>query len=434
VNATFAYHEATKHTVERLRRTPHTLDWANCPDPFRRYDGAPLIDLPAEGRHFLSNLFFYSCAISASKISPSGMRYALRVNPSSGNLHPTEFHFATRGLEGWPDGVYHYRPDAHMAEQRATGSLFDAPLTLLLTTIAWREAWKYRGRAYRYCLLDLGHAWQALAAAAGWLGCSTHARIRFADHSMAGRFRLPEDEWPMLLVEVSGPGLALESRPAQPLHWQPGTPNPLSPATIDYPLIHDIHRATSLERDDTAEFPLVLPPLDFDPGVARRRRSALDFEGGSRTISRVQLEALLACASSDLLALYLFIHRVDGLAPGLYLGHQLLRPGDQRLAAAGLSLGQDLAANSCVTFSMIADLNRALSLHGPRAYRLAHFQAGALGQRLYLAAEAMGLGSTGIGAFYDDRVHDYLGLTPEQGPAVYHFATGYPVEDPRLEG
>src|SRR5688572_5745301 len=114
------YHEATKHSVESLRRAPHSLDWVNMPDPFRHYEGVPVLDLPADppapdlpaldvlrgasGKHgagdgatFLSQLLFYSAAISAAKRVPStGYKYALRVNPSSGNLHPTEFHFITR--------------------------------------------------------------------------------------------------------------------------------------------------------------------------------------------------------------------------------------------------------------------------------------------------------------------------------------------------
>src|SRR5712692_10112670 len=125
------YHESTKHSVESLRRTQHTLDWANMPDPFRHYEGVPVLDLPADplapeipalevlqggsggsvandGPAFLSQLLFYAAAISASKRVPStGSKYALRVNPSSGNLHPTEFHFATRGVKDWPDGLYH---------------------------------------------------------------------------------------------------------------------------------------------------------------------------------------------------------------------------------------------------------------------------------------------------------------------------------------
>src|SRR6266704_3048735 len=128
------YHEATKHTVQSLRLSQHVLEWENMPEPFRHYEGVPVLDLPAdppppggstpatEGPVFLSQLLFYSAAISASKLVPStGYRYALRVNPSSGNLHPTEFHFLTRGLKGWPDGLYHYDPSRHMAEQRGRG-------------------------------------------------------------------------------------------------------------------------------------------------------------------------------------------------------------------------------------------------------------------------------------------------------------------------
>jgi SagB-type dehydrogenase family enzyme len=132
------------------------------------------------------------------------------------------------------------------------------------------------------------------------------------------------------------------------------------------------------------------------------------------------------------------VHRVDGLHQGVYrywpecAALEQIKSGDQRVAAAGLSLGQNLAGNACVAFSMIGDLDRAVRAHGDRGYRHVHFEAGAIGQRLYLAAEALGLGATGIGAFFDDEVHRYLNLTAEQGQVVYHFAIGYPVPDPRV--
>ena len=99
------YHDATRHSVESLRQSRHFLDWANMPDPFRHYQGVPVIDLPAspprpdtpalevltgvsgatsasDGPAWLSQLLFYAAAISASKVVPStGCRYALRVNP-----------------------------------------------------------------------------------------------------------------------------------------------------------------------------------------------------------------------------------------------------------------------------------------------------------------------------------------------------------------
>lgn len=140
-------------------------------------------------------------------------------------------------------------------------------------------------------------------------------------------------------------------------------------------------------------------------------------------MSLAQLSAVLAAsarlfstdfADARFIQVYLYVHRVQGLEPGVYRywpkNAQLeqVRSGDQRVAAAGLSLGQDLAGNACVAFSMIADIDRAVRSDGDRGYRYVHFEAGAIGQRLYLAANALGLGATGIGAFFDDEVHRYL--------------------------
>jgi SagB-type dehydrogenase family enzyme len=177
------------------------------------------------------------------------------------------------------------------------------------------------------------------------------------------------------------------------------------------------------------------------------RRSALDFLGGKPSMSLAQLSAILAATAKPLSAdfaatrfiqLYLYAHRVDGLQPGVYrfwpecAELEQVQAGDQRVAAAGLSLGQELAGNSCVTFSMIGDLDRAARSYGDRGYRYVHFEAGAIGHRLYLAAEALGLGATGIGAFYDDEVHRHLNLVLSRGQVVYHFAIGHPVPDPRV--
>ena len=81
---------------------------------------------------------------------------------------------------------------------------------------------------------------------------------------------------------------------------------------------------------------------------------------------------------------------------------------------------------------MIGDLEGATRKYGDRGYRYVHFEAGAMGQRMYLAAEALGLGATGIGAFFDDRVHRYLEIEPDEGQVIYHFAIGYPVVDTRI--
>jgi SagB-type dehydrogenase family enzyme len=232
---------------------------------------------------------------------------------------------------------------------------------------------------------------------------------------------------------------------------------------IAYPRIDGIHGTTKLSdrafRGISAAEPspngsgkIKLPPgassrRTFGE-VARMRRSALTFLGDMQSMSLTQLSAILAVTTRPVRAdfgdarfiqLYVYAHRINGLEPGVYrfwpepAALEQIRRGDQRVAAAGLSLGQELAGNACVAFSMIGDIERAVRAHGDRGYRYVHFEAGAIGHRLYLAAEALGLGATAIGAFYDEAVNCYLNVAPEQGQVVYHFAIGYPAADPRLE-
>ena len=480
----------------RLRRAPHVLDWANMPDPFRHYEGVPVLDLPADppvpetpaldvlhgasgttpaadGPTFLSQLLFYSAAISASKRVPStGYRYALRVNPSSGNLHPTEFHFLTRGLKEWPDGLYHYRPSAHMAEQRALGDLemklagSSAPIVFVLTSIAWREAWKYRDRAYRYCLHDIGHAWQALALAARAIGCDSFAIGHFPDDEVAQFCRLHEDEWPMLIVELRGRSIPVREPDAAARPFgTAGTRTSSREKDVAYPRIdgdsqrHETQQPARAAASPPPSRPPLAParsscllqlhrgaPLARSPGCGVRhstswvecnrcrwrssRPSSLSRPGRFPLILPVHVSSSSICT---LIASMGCNPACTGSGRSVPSWSRS-RAATSAFAAAGLSLGQDLAGNACVAFSMIGDLDRAARAHGDRGYRYVHFEAGAIGHRLYLAAEALGLGATGIGAFYDDEVHRYLNLAPEQGQVVYHFAIGYPVPDPRLRG
>jgi hypothetical protein len=322
-----------------------------------------------------------------------------------------------------------------MAEQRASGDLemnlagSSAPLVFVLTSIAWREAWKYRDRAYRYCLHDIGHAWQALALAARAIGCDAFAVGQFPDDDVAQFCRLCEDEWPMLIVELRGGSIPVHEPDTGATVWYGGQSNQLSKERTAYALIERFHDVTKLSNpvrhgisavrpapDGTGEIKLPPPASSMRRfgEVVRMRRSALDFVGGAQSMSLPQLSAVLAAASQSLHAdfaasrfiqLYLYVHRVDGLEAGLYRHWperaelERIKSSDQRVAAAGLSLGQDLAGNACVAFSMIGDLDRATRAHGDRDYRYVHFEAGAIGHRLYLAAEAIGLGATGIGAF-----------------------------------
>jgi len=197
------YHQQSKHHFHAYARGPGQLDWASQPDPFRRYEGAtliPLQHLPPEdkplyapsfvvgqleaepmNRKSVSQLFYDSLALSAWKFAGE-IRWSLRVNPSSGNLHPTEGYLICGPVEGLSElpMVCHYAPKEHALERRAvfpaetwrflTSGLPKESILIGLSSIYWREAWKYGERAFRYCQHDVGHAIGAMSIAAAGLG------------------------------------------------------------------------------------------------------------------------------------------------------------------------------------------------------------------------------------------------------------------------
>lgn len=491
------YHESTKHSVASVYASRHVLDWDNQPDPFRRYDGAPIVALdrappmPRTGtfealeriatlrdaggawtRDALAALLFHALAVSAWKQlrdEPS-VRWSLRVNPSSGNLHPIEAHVVVRdGVDGLEPGVHHYRSDLHALELRARGDCVPrgfgagATVRIVLTSIVWREAWKYRTRALRYCLLDAGHALGSILSAAAALGLAARAEFVFDDAALAAAIGCAADEQPLLVLAL-GPARA-DDAPARPATFQ-GTPNALSDDPIEYVLIDAAAKAcaTAASRGPSpgpasemfeGEPHVVLPrgvacdePLAH---VARRRRSAVEMDGQQR----LALDAFATLlhhaqprwptdwtdgtgAAGRLVTLVTYVHRVDGLEPGAYAWRPeagalvRIKSGDQRAWAASLSLGQEIASHGVAAFSMLADLERAYARFGARGYRAAHIEAGCIGQALYLAAEALGIQATGIGAFYDDDVHQHLELSRERGQVVYHFTVGRAVFDERI--
>jgi SagB-type dehydrogenase family enzyme len=511
----YSYHHQTKHTLQKLMGDHRTLDWANQPDPFRRYEGASLLDLPpvstvrdlslgsalhsinssvsdasALDLDSISTLLYYSMAISNWKqIVGTQHRWALRVNPSSGNLHPTETHLLLRGLSGIDDGAYHYYVKSHALELRSSGNVANEvwscltnsaapPVVIVLSTIFWREAWKYQQRAYRYCHHDMGHALAAILLAAAALGWRSEVFAEFADDQIRALMGFENgDENPLLIIGLR-PTALVESGNAAPTKPTvagttaesafAGRPNQLSNEIIHYPIIDKVHAATLLSTNQLASrrqpLPARIPVVEScdspvalnEPSalsanadeIVRRRRSAVDMDGRQR-MTKSDLAAILIASTSGfssdfqrpldgyLVELYLYIHRVDGITPGIYFWNrqeQQLLPlvlADERAAAKYVSCFQDIAADGCLAISMIADFKKGYELFGERAYRYVHFEAGFMGQLLYLSGQALGYDSTGIGCFIDDDVNKLLGLA-DGNEVVYNFTIGKGVYDPRL--
>ena len=517
-----AYHAATTHHFHRYARGPGELDWETQPDPFRRYAGAPLVPLehlPADAgptydavmgessippapldRASLSALLLDAFGLTAWK-QYGASTWALRANPSSGNLHPTEAHVLAPAIPGVSDTPFlaHYAPREHALELRASLSAeawralaSDLPpcaLFVALTSIHWREAWKYGERAYRYCQHDVGHALGALAVSAAALGWRMELWDALSHEDLTALLGLAdahgaEPEEPDVLVALvprAAPELALPSSIDASLLPRAfaGRPNELSPAHVHWGAIDAVAQACRKPRTTTARlarFPSVPPAYPARPkalrSLVRQRRSAVDFDGQTslsrdaflRMLDATTRGTALALPWSPRVHLALFVHRVTGLEPGLYLhvrdeaerpllqtafekpfawervdtgarGPELhrLQPGDLRDAARAIACHQDIAADSSFALAMLARFEPELARHGASVYPRLYWECGLVGQILYLEAEAGGVRATGIGCYFDDAMHALLGLASSRYRSLYHFTVGGPVDDPRLQ-
>jgi hypothetical protein len=111
---------------------------------------------------------------------------------------------------------------------------------------------------------------------------------------------------------------------------------------------------------------------------------------------------------------------------------RMLEAGDARRLATQLSCHQDIAGDGAFSLAMIAGYQEALFTHGAWFYRRLFWEAGLIGQVLYLEAEAAGVRATGIGCFFDDPVHRVFGIEDLAFQSLYHFTVGGAVDDPRL--
>lgn len=509
------YHQETKHHFHRFARSLGYMDWDTQPNPFRQYNGAPQFplpihsadpELPQRGLFYhqtpqkltlrnLAKMLELSLGLSAWK-KYGQSKWALRMNPSSGNLHPTECYIVTPAIDDLPAGVYHYAPFLHALEQRAEipysiseALLNNESFALALSSIHWRESWKYGERAFRYSNLDIGHALAALSFAANIMGWSIEI-MSDLDHTKGKEILgfhktiWPDDEEETLDLFCK---ISLSSKKElMPLSkildtFQSGkingTPNQLSSAHEKWDIIAKVHKTISLNSNCKKT---ILPATNPNNSkrsiysateIIRKRRSAQAFDSTKSFMKRKVFESILMqtlpqqCAPFSLgiastANLLIFVHNVENLAPGLYI---LLRTPDKkeelietlhdrylwdtidsdmplfalqygniRDIAKKLSCQQDIAGDSSFTIAILSPFSKNLQ-NNPAQYKELFYEAGMIGQILYLQAEAYNFRGTGIGCYFDDPAHNYVGIKDNSFQIMYHFTVGYPYIDTRLQ-
>ena len=495
------YHEETKHSYDSVYRTSHYLDWENQPLPFKLYTGLEAVPLPstlpvshvptwqalAPGAPHrpvtalptpddLAYMLFYAAGVTKRRLFPGHGEMLFRAAACTGALYHIELYAIVADLPGLSAGVYHFAPKDFALRQLRPGDyrqyvveasgyapgVQEAPVLLIGTDTFWRNAWKYRARAYRHSFWDAGTILANALAAANALALPARLVTGFVDERVNTLLALDTDREVSLFVLALGqnapPAARLPS--LEPLQLEVA---PLSRQEADYPAIRIMHQAANLDNPEEViawratayeavcapatatvlplqpDTPDAMPPAALED-VIRRRGSTRRF--AHRALSLTQLSNVLVHTTQDIPSdfspapgtrlndLYLIVHAVNDLPSGAYVYHpqtqafELLEAGDFRHQAGMLALGQDLAADASVNVYCLCDLALLLAHFGNRGYRLAQLEAGIFAGRMYLGAYAQGFGATGL-TFFDDDVTDFFSPHAAGKSVMFLLAMGY---------
>lgn len=502
ISIAWQYHEATKHSYERLLASRFTLDWANKPIPYKIYttlepsvhlppgfppSAMPALDaiaasgeVPGEERvpdlETLARLCYFSNGITRV-LRRGGEEVAFRAASCTGALYHIELYLVCGELPDLPAGVYHFGAhdnslrrlragDFRQVLVEATGaepSVAAAPVVAICTSTFWRNAWKYRARAYRHSFWDTGTILANLLAVAAARELLAKVVLGFADDAVNRLLDVePQREAAISLVALGRTHRAPPpAPPVQPLALPTA---PLSRREVVYSEIQAMHAASSLKSGEEAaawrQRPLARPgrppagpviplrplepaalPRDPIEAVIRRRgssrrfaREPIGFEQLSTMLERATrgIPADFLDPAGDLLNdLYLIVNAVEGLPSGAYVLHrdrqalELLKAGDFRSQAGWLALGQELGADAAVNVYFMTDLAPVLAHFGNRGYRAAQLTAAIMAGKLYLAAYALRLGATGL-TFFDDDVTAFFSPHAAGKSVMFLIALGKP--------
>ena len=424
----------------------------------------------------LARILFFSAGITKRRAYPGAEIY-FRAAACTGALYEIELYVVTGDLPGLDAGVYHFNPadeslrllrkgDFRGNLTQATAmepAVAHASATIICTGTYWRNAWKYQARTYRHFGWDNGTLLANMLAVSAASGLSAKIVLGFVDAEVNRLLDLDtRREVSLCLVPIGctsesslpapkeAPALGLETVP-------------LSQHEVEYPAMLEVHDASSLGSEEEVRqwrgkqpvlpssaaagegvrlqpLPEAERPNDTIEQVILRRGSTRTFDKEA-SIALAQLSTIFECATqglpSDFLEplgaqlndLYLIVHSVQELKPGAYFfrrernSMELLKEGEFRAEAYHLGLEQELPADACVDIFFLADLKRILERYGNRGYRAVQLEAGAIGGKMYLAAYAQRLGTTGL-TFFDDDVINFFSPHANDKSAIFLLAIG----------
>ena len=500
IQTVFNYHEQTKHNFNKYAKSLGYMDWKNQPNPYRSYEDVRVVQLPLCFENItppyhlifdkvpsaplqiesLSQYLQFSMGISAMK-SDGYNSWALRCDASSGNLHPTEVYVILPPMKGVSQKttICHYSVENHALEillesDTSWEGLPKESFFTFVSSITYREVWKYGERAFRYACLDCGHVLRSLEISAKSLGWkyAVNKKVDYKHLSKIFGFdkndNFSEKELGEMLLLVS----ANEMKNSDEFLEFDSTCNkkakPIAHVYQRWDLIDEIEEATKYkyngDKKVTNFTKIERIPTKEAKEVILKRRSAQMMDKSNSAISKRDFTTILNSTNENFYAnhscvnLSIFVHNVVGFDSGLYMyirvkkykeklqelldtnflwdevekDFYLLKTGDFRQISKQISCNQDIASDGAFSLGMLCPFSEEIIKNSAHRYKELYFECGSIGQQLYLEATSINLSATGIGCFLDDAFHQLLGLKSNQFQSLYHFTVGRALVDSRI--
>ena len=412
-----SYHDRTKHSFESIRQNASYMDWNTQPSTYKVYpDSYERIKLD---ERLQEHKFLYLIGgISAKKSYASG-EYFLRTNPSAGALYPNELYFQVRGVEGFEDGIYHF-------EVKSSSTVLLHPLDsdgvernlglkkpikgfiFLLSAVYFRSSWKYKDRAFRYCLLDGGHLLGQMEMSAYLKDFAVRHLYDFDKEALNKMFGFEDREF---FLTASIVGVPLLKELPEPLALSLPFVDATGTFAENRVLKEAYHDSLKIrdKKSCTKASKFTFRKDVFEETMIKRRsiremnRQGISKESFAFIMDVVGQPIMSDC--DEAVEVYVVLNRVIDMPLGLYHDGEFIKYGDFARKAGYLCLEQyHLGENAAFTVFLTSK---------SKNYQAMYQKAGILGNRLYLAANYLHIGCSGIGAYYDDEVAAFLELGSE---------------------
>ncbi len=483
------YHESTKHSELGIQLSRHRLDWNNKPRSFKFYTRLSPIPLPTDFPKpeinaltaissiepikqspdnivikTIAEILFFSAGITREMKYNSGTLY-MRAASATGALYPIELYLVCEDMVGLQAGVYHFNPGdftltrlregdyrSELAEYAGGNeNIINSPVTIVFSSIAWRNAWKYNDRSYRHWFWDSGVIASNLLATTSSMGLCTNFSVGFVDDQVNKLLCLDDRREASIALAAIGAGLSKTStftnkKDIPVLNYET---LPLSKkGEVEYPLIWKMHEASYLHSKEEVKN-WVSVEMDFwqnpttEVSILKRRplisenyyglpslSEVILLRGSSRQFSRkpislTHLTNILHSSTKGVpldfvkggkvstIDIYFIANDVEELNPGCYYFNRTKDSLDQlkkdisRDTSGYLCLGQSLFSDASVVFFLMTSLEQVLGTFGNRGYRAAQFESGIIAGKIYLAAYGQGISASGS-TFFDDLATEFF--------------------------